>query len=46
MTDSKNIYYIDDYDVFVFDFDGTIINTEPYHFKAYLKSFQDLGVDF
>jgi len=49
MTDSKNMYNmfnIDDYDVFIFDFDGTIINTEPYHFKAYLKSFQDLGVDF
>ena len=46
MTDLKNIYNIDDYDVFIFDFDGTILNTEPYHFKAYLKSFQDLGVDF
>ena len=46
MTDSNNIYNIDDYDVFIFDFDGTILNTEPYHFKAYLKTFKDLGVDF
>ena len=46
MTDSKKIYNIDDYDVFIFDFDGTILNTEPYHFKAYIKTFKDLGINF
>ena len=46
MINSNSIYNIDDYDIFIFDFDGTILNTEPYHFKAYLKTFKDINIDF
>lgn len=28
---------LEDYNVFIFDFDGTLINSEPYHRKAYNK---------
>lgn len=31
-------YNIDDYDVFVFDFDGTIMDTEFFHYSAYIKA--------
>ena len=34
-------YNIDDYDLFIFDFDGTIMNTEPYHYKTYLKAIKE-----
>lgn len=34
-------YNIDDYDVFIFDFDGTIMDTEKYHYKTYLKVLND-----
>ena len=36
-------YNIDDYDLFIFDFDGTILDTESYHYEAYMKTFKDLG---
>lgn len=31
-------YNIDDYDLFIFDFDGTIMDTECYHYKSYLSA--------
>ena len=34
-------YNIDDYDLFIFDFDGTIMNTEPYHYNTYLKAIKE-----
>lgn len=34
-------YNIDDYDLFIFDFDGTIMDTEKYHYYSYLKAFKD-----
>ncbi len=34
-------YNIDDYDLFIFDFDGTIMNTEPYHYSTYLKAIKE-----
>ena len=33
-------YNIDDYDVFIFDFDGTIMDTEGFHYKSYLEALQ------
>lgn len=33
-------YNINDYDVFIFDFDGTIMDTEYLHYKSYLKALQ------
>lgn len=42
-------YNIDDYDVFVFDFDGTIMDTEFLHYCAYMKAMKtykhDLELD-
>lgn len=35
-------YNIDDYDVFIFDFDGTIMDTEGFHYKSYLRALQSL----
>jgi D-arabinose 5-phosphate isomerase GutQ/beta-phosphoglucomutase-like phosphatase (HAD superfamily) len=35
MTDSLN-----DYDLFVFDFDGTIMDTEKFHYKAWINILQ------
>ena len=34
------MYLIDNYDVFVFDFDGTILDTESYHYLAWKTSIQ------
>lgn len=36
-------YKIEDYDVFIFDFDGTILDTECFHYQSYLKSLQDFN---
>ncbi|MDX8431248.1 MAG: HAD family phosphatase [Candidatus Algichlamydia australiensis] len=35
-----------DHDLFLFDFDGLFVNTEPLHFKAYNLALRDYGVDF
>jgi beta-phosphoglucomutase len=34
---------IDPYQLFLFDFDGTLVNTEELHYKAYLKMCSDRG---
>ena len=31
---------IDDYDIFIFDFDGTVLDTEYYHYSSYIESFK------
>jgi arabinose-5-phosphate isomerase len=31
---------LNDYDLFVFDFDGTIIDTEKFHYKGWIKTLQ------
>lgn len=38
-----NNFKIDDYDLFIFDFDGTILDTESNHYLSYMKTFKDLG---
>ena len=35
--------WIDEYDLFLFDFDGLLVHTEPLHFKAYQKMCSDRG---
>jgi beta-phosphoglucomutase-like phosphatase (HAD superfamily)/D-arabinose 5-phosphate isomerase GutQ len=34
------------YDLYLFDFDGTIVDTEPLHYKAYKQAFADIAPDF
>ena len=36
-------YNINDYDLFVFDFDGTIMDTEKYHYYSYLKAYKEFN---
>ena len=31
---------LNDYDLFVFDFDGTIMDTEKFHYKAWINTLQ------
>ena len=33
---------INKYDLFIFDLDNTIINTEQFHYRAWLKTIRDL----
>lgn len=40
------MFKIEDYDVFVFDFDGTILNTEYTHYLSWKKSIQTIKPDF
>jgi len=42
----NNIFNINNYDVFIFDFDGTILDTEKYHYEAYVKAFKDFDINF
>lgn len=41
-----NMFQIDDYDVFVFDFDGTIMDTEYTHYLSWKKTIQTFVPDF
>lgn len=41
-----HMYKINDYDVFVFDFDGTIMDTERYHYLSWKKTIQEFIPDF
>lgn len=34
-------FNIDNYDLFIFDFDGTIMDTEKYHYESYLKIYKE-----
>lgn len=38
-----NVNWIDKFQVFLFDFDGLLVNTEHLHFEAYLKMCKDRG---
>lgn len=35
--------FIDEYDLFLFDFDGLLVNTERFHFAAYQRALFDRG---
>jgi len=35
--------WIDDFDFFLFDFDGLLVHTEPFHFQAYRDALSDRG---
>lgn len=37
--------WIEKFQLFLFDFDGLLVNTEEYHFRAYKKMMADRGVD-
>lgn len=34
------------YDLYLFDLDGTMIDSEKYHYYSYLKSFQKINKNF
>jgi beta-phosphoglucomutase len=35
--------WVEDFDLFLFDFDGLLVNTEPLHYQAYLKFCENKG---
>ena len=38
--------WIQDYQLFLFDFDGTLVDTEPFHYEAYLRASAWHKIDF
>jgi len=36
---SNIMQYINDYDIFVFDLDDTLVKSEKYHYKAWIKPY-------
>ena len=38
--------WLHDFHLFLFDFDGLLVDTEPFHYQAYKKTLSNRGIDF
>jgi HAD superfamily hydrolase (TIGR01509 family) len=34
------------YDTLIFDFDGTLVDTEPNHYEAFVKALEEIGINY